>query len=477
MRTQKSVILSVFCCTGILLGLARTYFEFDISTNLIISVTILTYLIFKHVSTIYLLALLLCYNIGVARAMPFVSDINLMKDLLGQEVLLTGTIVDDLSYHESGQREFHIDHIKMHEPTKTDVNGRLRIRSYSATNMYRGDKIAAEGKVYRALGNRHGSIQYASLQKIESGRSLLEKFRLNFFASTHSVIPDPQSSLGLGFLVGVGNMLSDELDQNLRTVGLTHIVAVSGYNLTILVVLTRRLMANSSKIAATAVAVGLISVFLLLTGGAPSIVRASIVSFLSLTAWYYGRNINALVLLLMSAAISAYINPYYLWKDIGWYLSFTAFFGVLVLAPLIAKRLYKGEPKLVGQLLIETCCAQILTFPIIAYIFGDVSIISILANLLVLPLVPLAMSVTFLAGVANMIVPSIAGLIAMPARFVLNYIVQVTNALSTVPGALVKLNISLSQLVICYGLIIFLCMLLYIKSKNRDKISYNEHKS
>ena len=446
---------------GICLGLIRPYFEFDLSISLAAPLLVVMFLRFKNLAIIYLLALLFCYNMGQARSTSYRADLDLFNSLLGSRVQLTGVVSEDLSYHKSGQREFHIQDLELKSPKDTPMNGRLRVRSYSANNLYRGDKILVEGRLNRALGNRHGTIQYAQVQKVKGSSSLLERMRLQFFADTHSAIPDPQSSLGLGFLVGVGNMLPDELDENLRTDGLTHRVAVSGYNLTILILLTRRIMANASKRTVSAAAVTLIIVFLALTGAAPSIVRAAIVSMLSLSAWYYGRTINPLVLLLVSATISAMINPYYLWKDIGWYLSFAAFFGVIVLAPLVTKRLFKSEPKIIGQLLIETCCAQLLTLPIIAYFFGDISIISVLANLMVLPLVPMTMALTFLAGVSGSLLPDLAVLIALPARYLLSYIVEVANLLAKTPNAVVKLSISLPQLAMSYGLIAFLCLILY----------------
>jgi len=459
MQTTRSVWITVFGCSGFMIGLALVYFGFVVSTLVIALITVVMVIKFRQTAILYLLILLLGYNIGYVRGQPYMDDILMFKSLIGQKVEVTGIVAEDLTYHESGQREFHIN-------TK---DGRLRVRSFRANNLYRGDKVLVSGKVYRALGNRHGSIQYAQVQRLAKSDSWLEALRIKFFASTQSVLPDEQSALGLGFLVGVANMLPDDLNENLRTVGLTHIVAVSGYNLTILVLLTRRLLVGSSKFVATVAAVLLLVVFLSLTGGAPSIVRASVVSGLTLLAWYYGRNINALVLLLISAAISAYINPYYLWKDIGWWLSFTAFFGVLVLAPLITKRYFKEQPKLVGQVLIETTCAQILTFPIIAYIFGDVSVIALLANLLVLPFVPIAMLATFVVGAMNMVLPSLVGALIIPTNYILGYIIGVTNLLATVPSAVVKLNISLTQLFLSYSLIIFICVVLYAK-KSRDKL-------
>ena len=148
------------------------------------------------------------------------------------------------------------------------------------------------------------------------------------------VVKEPQASLGIGFLTGQRSTLPDSLDEQLRIVGLTHIVVASGYNLTILVRFARRLFVRYSKYWATVSASVMICGFVLVTGFSPSMSRAALVTGLSLAAWYYGRKIHPLVLLLFAAAITVLINPSFLWGDIGWALSFTAFAGVMLLAPL-----------------------------------------------------------------------------------------------------------------------------------------------
>jgi len=121
-------------------------------------------------------------------------------------------------------------------------------------------------------------------------------------------------------------------------VGLTHIIAVSGYNLTIILHAGKRLLGKRSKRISTFLSLALIAVFLLLAGASASIVRAAIVSVLSIAAGYYGRTFKPLNLIVLAAAITAWANPVYVWSDVSWYLSFLAFYGVMVVSPLIQKR-------------------------------------------------------------------------------------------------------------------------------------------
>src|SRR5690606_12381438 len=109
---------------------------------------------------------------------------------------------------------------------------------------------------------------------------------------------------------------------HLTKVGLIHIVAVSGYNLTIIINACRRLLQKRSRFQTLVLSLSLIGTFLLFTGYSPSIVRAALVSGLSLGLWFLGRRIKPVPLLFLAAAITAGANPLYLWSNIGWYLSF-----------------------------------------------------------------------------------------------------------------------------------------------------------
>ena len=164
--------------------------------------------------------------------------------------------------------------------------------------------------------------------------------------------------------------------------------------------------------------------------------RAVAVTGLSLLAWYYGRRFHPLLLIGYVAAGTALWNPVYVWSDLGWYLSFFAFAGVLIVAPLIATVLFKKtQPPAVGQLVIETLSAELMTLPLIALLFGTFPTFGLLANVLVGPVIPFAMLATALAGVAGMVLPILAPLVALPASVIIGYVVAVAEWLASVDWA------------------------------------------
>jgi competence protein ComEC len=106
------------------------------------------------------------------------------------------------------------------------------------------------------------------------------------------------------------------------------------------------------------------------------------------------------------------------------------------------------------QVAIETIAAQLATLPLILFIFGNLSIISILANLMVVPLIPIAMLATLAAGVAGMLVPTLAGWIAVPANYLMSYMVQVIQILASLPWAQVPLKLGVIEFVVLVASII-----------------------
>ncbi len=260
--------------------------------------------------------------------------------------------------------------------------------------------------------------------------------------------------------------MTQELDADLKLAGLTHIVVASGYNLTILVRLARRLFEKISKYLATISSVGLIIGFILVTGLSPSMSRAGLVAGLSLAAWYYGRKFHPLVLLAVAVAVTVLVNPSYAWGDIGWQLSFAAFAGVMVLAPLL-QAFYFGDkkPGVVRQIMIETIAATLMTAPILIGTFGYISNVAIPANLLILPLVPLAMLLTFIAGVGTLLFGAAAAIFGFPAYLLLTYMVKTTEFFAGLSWAKTDITVGPFALVLMYAALIGFMLFMWWRTR------------
>ncbi len=400
-------------------------------------------------------------SIGLWRGSAEQAALAQYHSLLGKSITLQGIVSDDTSFGPHGDQRVMLKDI--HAASRA-LPGQIWISSTSAASIKRSDSVTVQGKLGSGFGGIAASMFNASVTQIihpEPGDVGL-RVRDWFADGIRAAIPEPEASLASGYLVGQRSTLPEDLDTQLRTVGLTHAVVASGYNLTILVSFARQLLAGVSKYLATLAGAGMIFGFMMISGLSPSMARAGLVTSLSLGAWYYGRRTHPFVLLPFAAAVTALINPAYVWGDIGWYLSFTSFAGVIIIAPLVQHYLWGTKRVgLIRQTLLDTMSAQLATLPIMIFAFGHYSPYALIANLLVLPLIPITMVLTFGAGVAGLAVPVAAHLFGLPATLILHYMTTVVARIAALPGAQGELSINIAVLFAGYATIAAIAVLLW----------------
>jgi competence protein ComEC len=474
-RKKATTRVALLCLglTGVLLGLFLAKYKVPFSNIYFFLVVPLLFIVQKKQKIALPAVLLVGIIIGLWRGAGFFNEVGKYNKYYGNKITISGVVLDDMSYDDRRQSEFHVGKV---EVDGEKLPGRVRIRAQTGGNVKRGDKIAASGKFNRTLGtSRQGGISFAAVKTLQKNSSWIEEIRGKFFASIYSVLPEPHASLGLGYLVGVRTALPDTFTDQLSLVGLTHIVAVSGYNLTILVQAVRRLFAKKSAYQSVLFSALLIVGFLLMTGWSPSIMRAAIVTGFSLIAWYYGRTFKPLLLILLGAVITAYISPLYVWGDAGWYLSFLAFTGVLIFAPLVMHKIYKAKkPKFLTAILIETLAAQLLTMPYIALLFGKVSLIAPIANLFVVPLIPFIMLLVFIVGVIGVVAPILALWIAIVPRALLSLNIWTVEKLSTVTYAQVNIRVSAALVLLAYAILLTIVLFLWRSYRHANQVKQVE---
>lgn len=411
---------------GLLASMLGLSSPMSVVTSVILSaVTLLTLLRKKTLLTalIFITAGLI---LGLARGYEVAQQNSIFRSLVGVKVVGVGSVLEDPSLSEKGETTLKLKTSSLNDAS---VTGTLWVRVITDEPIRRGDVLKISGTILPGFGSFSASIPRAKLVGIytrsESDWAL--GLRDWFATRVSSVLPQNQADLGLGFLVGLKSTLEPEFADMLRTLGLTHIIVASGYNLTILVNGARRLGMKLSRFSAVFFAFGLMVLFIAIAGLSASLFRASIVAGLSVGAWYFGRTIRPLMVLLLSAVVTLWIDPMSLMGDIGWYLSFLSFIGILIVAPLIQSYFFEDrKPHVVRSLCVETLSAQLMTLPLLMYVFGEYSLFSIIANLLVVPAVPLGMLATALAGLLGPLV----SFAALPAHLVLGYITRVVEWLS-----------------------------------------------
>lgn len=278
-----------------------------------------------------------------------------------------------------------------------------------------------------------------------------------FEGTLNQVLTEPYAALQAGIILGSKRSIPDSLMSAFNRDGLTHIVAVSGYNLMIVVSALALILTPFSRKFAFWGSICFIIFFVILTGAPASVLRAAVLAVLVLWCKILGRRPYYPILILLAASSMLLFNPYALKNDLSFQLSFLAFIGLTMLSPKIsAIRIVDKSPGIIKTAFSETMSAQILVLPILLLNFGILSLVAPLANILVLPTVPTSMFLGFLAGGLGIIYLPLGQLISLLAWFVLKYIIVVTEFLSRFSFSAVTLKTTEWWWLPIYYLIIYL---------------------
>ncbi|MDB5175600.1 MAG: hypothetical protein JWM81_458 [Candidatus Saccharibacteria bacterium] len=418
---------------GMVVGvaLAPHFRAFEFGTLLVVGVTMIAVARSKSLLTL-VLVIAAGVGLGLWRGNVYEAKRMEYQTLYGKQLSLIVRASTDASYNDYQQLGF--DAADVTTLSGQQLTGKIQATGFGENAIFQGDELLLEGKLKSTLGAAQARMPYAQVTLIEHHPSYVGAFRRKFVAGVQTALPEPLNSFALGLLTGQRSTLPADIKQTLLMVGLTHIIAVSGYNMTIMLRASKRLLGSWSKRLSLGLSFCLIVLFLLITGMSASIVRAAIVSGLSLLAAYYGREFKPLLLILFAAAITAMVNPFFIWTDAGWYLSFLAFGGVMIISPLLAERLPpRLEQSTVVAIALESICAEISTLPYLLHTFGQMTVIGLVANVLIVAFIPFAMLAGLLAGLAGMLMSALSGWFSWPAVLLLTYMLDTAELLSKIP--------------------------------------------
>jgi competence protein ComEC len=275
-----------------------------------------------------------------------------------------------------------------------------------------------------------------------------------FLDRVSRVIPEPESSLLGGLLVGAKQSLGKDLLDDFRTAGVIHIVVLSGYNLTIVADAMMRFFSFAPRLWGLSLGGGSIVLFSIMTGAGATVVRASLMALLALLARATGRIYEVTLTLLFAGFVMLLYNPKILIFDPSFQLSFLATLGLIHLSPFFERRL-SALPNIFGirQIVSATLSTQLVVLPLLLFMTGKFSIISLPVNLLVLPFIPLTMLFGFLTGVAGFISIFFSFPFAFIAHLFLWYELKVVEIASSLPFASIGISFGVWGLVTLYGIL------------------------
>jgi competence protein ComEC len=394
---------------------------------------------------------------GSARVMLVPQQVpSMLLEKLGTTVTLEGTIVSDPDIRETSQRvtvetsEFGKKtkllavaplYPKVRYGERVHVSGTLERPEPFDTNggrVFRYDRFLAKDGIFVLMKQAQISTTGTRAWQLE-GMGLLLDARHAFLNALSRALPEPHASLAGGLVAGGKQGLGSALLDAFVVSGLVHIVVLSGYNVMIVAEAVLRMFSFLPKRLATSLAGATIGAFVLAAGAGAASARAGLMAGLALIARATGRTYAVVRALLFVAFVMLLINPFLLAYDPGFQLSFVATLGLILGAPVVEKKLGFVRSPFWRDLLAATLAAQVSVLPLLLYQTGLFSLVSLPANLLVLPVVPLVMLLSAIAGGVGLVVPALAPLVGMPAYALLSYIIGVVKVSSSLPLAAISL--------------------------------------
>ena len=375
------------------------------------------------------------------------------------------------------------------DDVQVPAKGMLQVRLSRAVGWQYGDRLQVRGHLetppefedfsYREYLAQQGIYSYMGdgiAQRISGGRGnpllrWIYAYKAHALEIVYRLWPDPEASLLSGILLGDESGIPEDVDQAFRDTGTSHIIVISGFNITIIAALLVGLfsrMFGSGEFGVRRAAVFAllgIAIYTILVGADAAVVRAAIMGSLALFATLVGRRQVGLNTLAIVAAAMAAFNPQVLW-NIGFQLSFAATMGLVLYADRLKEAFERLASRFVtleiaqqwslavGEYLLYTLAAQVMVLPVIIYHFQRVSLSSLLANPLILPVQPPLMMLGGLALLAGTIYFPLGQLLAWIAWPLVAYTIRVVELLSKLPGGAVSLGeVSLLLVAAFYALL------------------------
>lgn len=373
---------------------------------------------------------------------------------IGQEIKAYGTVISEpIIKNKDIEFDFRVSSLA----TKENVSGKIRIRTNPYPRVVYGDYLQISCTLEAPKNTTFNYSRYlarydiyslcfrAKIQKTGEFRGNIIKKKLfdikNYFVKTIELhVGEPESSLIGPVLFGGGAEIGDDIFASFRRTGLTHIMAVSGFNVGILAAglgyglfllgLRRKIVFAISSLATV--------LYVILVGAPPSALRAGIMSIFILYSLALGRIARFQHIVIVTVALTLVFNPLLLTADIGWQLSFAAILGLLYLFPLLQKGFEKILPKrlkTLGDIMAATLAAQLSTTPISLFHFGQVSLIAPIANLFVVWTIPFLTAVSVFALFLASLVPALGNIFFLPSFLIAKYIIWIVHILGDISWA------------------------------------------
>jgi competence protein ComEC len=336
-----------------------------------------------------------------------------------REIAIRGSVLDD-PRPKADRQQVVLENV---EAEGRAVRGRILAWIPRAVEISTGDRVEFRARLeepqdfdgfgYRAFLARQGigaiarSFDATVVAHGALGLSAgAARLRGSLVGGLDTVIPEPEASLGAGILLGVRSSIDPAISAAFATAGLTHVVAISGWNIAIVAALMARMLEGlrrrvGGRLLVDPLMALAIGGYVVLVGSSPSVIRAALMAGALMVGRQAGSRAHAASALQLAALVMLLVAPSVLW-DVGFQLSLLATAGLIAFGAAIERRL-SSLPGWLREPVALTLAAQLTTLPVILATFERVSLVAPLANVLVVPLVPLVMLASAVAALVGLV--------------------------------------------------------------------------
>jgi competence protein ComEC len=361
-----------------------------------------------------------------------------------QKVLLRVESAEEFSYGEVVTAEGVMQRIKNYEPKEGE-------RSFDYEYFQKTNGIFFE--IYNPEIEKTGVFR-GNVLKVR-----LLKLKEWFVSNINSALSPIASSLVSGMTISGKASLPKTLEENFAKAGIIHIVVLSGFNIAILVRFCQFFLRRFGRRTVVFGGVILLVLFIIMAGGEPPLIRAGVMASIILLSKNSGSKAVPLRVLVFAGASMVFLNPFILVGSPSFILSFLATLAVIWIAPILEKKfLFVTEKAGLREIVASSVAVMILVYPYIAFSFGQISLVSLLTNILVLPIVSFVMLLGLFVGLFGGL-----GVVAYPfvvlAEILISYIILVVDVSLLIPFASVEVGeFSFYILLLIYAMIVFLIL-------------------
>lgn len=344
-----------------------------------------------------------------------------------------------------------------------------------------GDRLVVEGDIEYVSGDtsylKARGVDYVlffprDISVFEGEWSVVRSmymFRDSIVSSLRRVLPSNEASFAAGTIIGRDSVsFSDNLVEQLIGSGIIHVVALSGYNVSILVFIVALLLRSFlSRRSSVLVSLLCIWIFVFLVGAEASVVRAAAMASIALLGGLFSRPQWQWYIMVVVAVGMVLFNPSIIVYDMGFLLSFAALWGILYCAPRLIGLFYFSSSFLRGvwRLFVETFSAQVGALPILLFFFSSVSLGGLVANIFILPLIPFVMLGAFVVGVGGIVSEGIG----FVGSYILSLLIDVSLLISSLCAGIGIIETSFPFI----GVIGYYTLIVWVMHRYLTPSSYN----